>query len=224
MKVCLFANTLSYPEGGGHLWVYLNWALGLRSVGCQVIWLEDTDPRMPRREVQRLVAALKARLMRYDLADSVALCSSKPEPLPHDAVAGCLDLEAAAAADLLLDLNYAKHREIVGRFRRSALVDIDPGLSQVWMTEKRGERALMQVAPHDVYFTTGETVGQPGARFPDCGLKWQYTPPVVYLPEWPVTAADPNASYTTVTHWRDRSLRYNGELLVNEKRVTCLEY
>ena len=27
VTVWLLANTLSYPEGGGHLWVYLNWAL-----------------------------------------------------------------------------------------------------------------------------------------------------------------------------------------------------
>src|SRR2546430_3589389 len=152
MKVCLFANTLSYPEGGGHLWVYLNWALGLRSLGCQVIWLEDTDPRLPTCEAQRLVAALKARLARYDLADSVALCSSTPEPLSPEAVEGCLDLEAAAEADLLLDLNYGRRPEVVGRFRRSALVDIDPGLSQIWMSEEGGAYGLMQVAPHDVYF------------------------------------------------------------------------
>jgi len=28
MVVWLAANTLSYPQGGGHRWVYLNWALG----------------------------------------------------------------------------------------------------------------------------------------------------------------------------------------------------
>ncbi len=26
--LCLFANTFTYPSGGGHFWVYLNWALG----------------------------------------------------------------------------------------------------------------------------------------------------------------------------------------------------
>jgi len=36
MNVCLVANTISYPEGGGHYWVYLNWAMGLRDAGCQV--------------------------------------------------------------------------------------------------------------------------------------------------------------------------------------------
>ena len=32
VTVCLApAQTIEYPEGGGHLWVYLNWALGLRA-------------------------------------------------------------------------------------------------------------------------------------------------------------------------------------------------
>src|SRR3954454_19218058 len=38
--VCLWARTLGYPTEGGHLWVYLNWALGAIACGCEVIWLE----------------------------------------------------------------------------------------------------------------------------------------------------------------------------------------
>ena len=42
--VCLApARTIAYPQGGGHLWVYLQWALGLRALGCRVIWLEGID-------------------------------------------------------------------------------------------------------------------------------------------------------------------------------------
>ena len=38
VTVCLSTKkTLSYPQGGGHLWVFLNWALGLRALGCEVI-------------------------------------------------------------------------------------------------------------------------------------------------------------------------------------------
>jgi hypothetical protein len=44
MTVCLSAKTLYYPDSGGHCWVYLNWALGLRAVDCQVIWLESVIP------------------------------------------------------------------------------------------------------------------------------------------------------------------------------------
>jgi hypothetical protein len=44
ITVCLCTNTIGYPEGGGHLWAYLNWALGLRALGCEVIWLEGVNP------------------------------------------------------------------------------------------------------------------------------------------------------------------------------------
>ena len=62
--VWLSANTLSYPQGGGHMWVYLNWALGLREVGCDVVWLEGTvkDGWTPGpQEITQRFTELKAR-------------------------------------------------------------------------------------------------------------------------------------------------------------------
>ena len=84
MKVCLFANTLSYPEGGGHLWVYLNWALGLRSLGCQVIWLEDTDPRV-----------------RADAARVLWLLSKTDRPVVAALLAGVRSTDAALRSSVL---------------------------------------------------------------------------------------------------------------------------
>lgn len=213
ITVCLCAKTLYYPDGGGHLWVYLNWALGLRALGCRVIWLERVGPRDPVHEVQGRVSALKNRLERYDLANTLALCSWTNDPLSLAAVEGCLDLEAAGEADLLLNLAYNIPPEVVERFRRSALVDIDPGLSQVWISTGQ-----LAVARHDLYFTIGETVGQPGALFPDCGLRWHYTPPPVFLPAWPPTEADSTAPYTTITHWWGRGETFQGQTFNNGKR------
>jgi hypothetical protein len=102
--VCLSARTLEYTTGGGHLWAYLNWALGLRALGCRVIWMETVFPDLPAHEVRSDVDALKNQLERYGLAECVALCSFTDEPLPQDTVGECLDIEAAAEADLLLDL------------------------------------------------------------------------------------------------------------------------
>src|SRR5438309_950255 len=129
-------------------------------------------------DARTCLATLKARLEPYGFADAIALFPLGDEPLPLDLTEGCLDLDAAAEADLLLNLWHSLPAPVVGRFRRSALVDTDPGLLQIWMTT--GE---LQVAPHDIYFTVGETVGTPAAEFPDCGLTWHYTPPPVLLPE-----------------------------------------
>nr|NIN64481.1 hypothetical protein [Anaerolineae bacterium]NIN94714.1 hypothetical protein [Anaerolineae bacterium]NIQ77782.1 hypothetical protein [Anaerolineae bacterium] len=190
----LSARTFNYPQVGGHFWVYLNWALGLRALGCQVIWLEAVSPRVPAHKVESRLCALKRWLKPYDLAESVALCSWTGEPLFPAMRGTCLDLEAAPEADLILNLAYV-HPEIVGRFRRSALVDIDPGLTQIWMNEGQ-----IRVGRHDLYFTIGETVGLPGARFPDCGLSWQYTPPCVALEWWPQRKATMGGRFTTVSN------------------------
>src|SRR5207237_10082675 len=54
LTVCLApANTIGYPQGGGHLWVYLNWALALRAVGCAGIWLEGLDGDVGDHSVAR---------------------------------------------------------------------------------------------------------------------------------------------------------------------------
>jgi hypothetical protein len=85
---------------------------------------------------------------------------------------------------------------VVARFRRSALLDIDPGRLQTWMT-----RGQMSVARHDVYFTIGETIGREDSDLPDAGLTWVHTPPCVALDWWPRREAVQAGAFTTVSHW-----------------------
>jgi len=206
ITVCIApVRTLEYPEGGGHLWEYLNWALGFRAIGCNVIWLESVAANSPVAEVQAKLSALKLRLERYDLSNCLALYSSD-ETTPLDATAmGCMDVDAAARADLLLEFRYDTPLHVLQRFRRSALLDIDPGLSQAWISKGR-----INLTPHDVYFTTGETVGRRGTQIPDLGLNWIYTSPCVALDWWPVREATDDAPFTTVAHW------YAGGWLVDD--------
>ena len=228
VTVCLApAQTIEYPEGGGHLWVYLNWALGLRANGCRVMWLEGIDlgdkatarRRRHGTDAQECVATLKRRLEPYGFADAIALFPLNEKPLPRDLTEGSMDLDAAASADLLLNLWHSLPASAVGRFRRSAFVDTDPGLLQIWMTT--GD---LRVAPHDVYFSVGETVGTPAAAFPDCGLRWEHTLPPVFLPEWPTTRAEPGAPYTTVAHWWGGTVRFGEKELSNDKLTGFLEF
>ena len=76
--VCMTPLTLGYPQGGGHLWVYLNWALSLQAAGCRVLWLEDIGEHAannPRQDVARDIAALEARLEAHGLGGALALTS-----------------------------------------------------------------------------------------------------------------------------------------------------
>ena len=218
--ICLAAGTLGYPEGGGHLWVYLNWALSLRALGCRVLWLETISSAEPVAKLQAHILALKERLQPYGLAESLVLCPIGNGLQPEGLAATCLDSGLAATADLLINLYYELPAAIVKWFRRSALLDIDPGLLQNWISKKQ-----IQVAPHDLYFTIGETVGRPGSHFPDAGLKWHYTPPCVVLERWPITPAPEQTPFTTVTHWyADEWMEKEGEIYCNNKRSGFLPF
>ena len=221
VTVCLAAKTLHYLEGGGHLWVYINWALGLRASGCRVIWLETVSPRAEAGRIQSSVAVLRNRLDEFGLGTFLAISSATGEPLSRGACAGCLDAgEAAAEADLLLNLAYDLPAGLIERFRRAALVDIDPGLLQIWMSRRE-----LRIAPHDFYFTTGETVGEPAAAFPDAGLAWRYTPPCVALEWWPPHRAPAGAPFTTVSQWyTDDWVEDARGLFSNDKRTGFLPF
>jgi hypothetical protein len=196
ITVCFAPATLDYPVGGGHFWAYLNWALGLRALGCNVLWLEGVVPSAPADHIRTNITALKNRLERYGFVNCLALHSWTDETLPSEIIDSCLDLDAVTEADLLLELRYYTPSHVVKRFRRSALVDLDPGLLQTWMSKKQ-----VYVAPHDVYFTIGENVGQPGTLALDAGLRWNYTPPCVALDSWPPCEIRDKGRFTTLVHW-----------------------
>jgi hypothetical protein len=118
-------------------------------------------------------------------------------------------------------MDYMTWPEVTGRFRRSALIDIDPGLSQTLRVAKSSR----DLAPHDVYFSIGETVGQPGSLIPDLGLKWHYTPPCVNLESWPIHPTPDGASFTTVSHWNESSVITDGRgEYINDKRQAFRPY
>jgi hypothetical protein len=221
--VCMTPLTLGYPQGGGHLWEYLNWALSLRALGCRVLWLEDIGEHAatnPRELVERDIATLSARLEAYGLDRALALTSFfSGHDLDPGLVDGRLDLEAAASeSDLMLDFAYDTPPGALAMFRRTAILDLDPGLLQLWMAQGK-----LQVTEHDVNFTIGETVGTREARFPDGGFQWHHTKPAVFLGAWPVTRAA-GGRYTTVTNWWEGWIELDDEPVNNDKRTAFLPY
>jgi hypothetical protein len=202
LTVWLGVDTASFPEGGGNLWAHLSWALGLRSLGCRVVWLEPSEPDALEAEVEALVRGLKERLQPFGLADQIAVCPrSDGDPSRGDRE-GCVPLEAAREADLLLNLAYDGHESLVPHFRRTVVVDLDPELLHDWIGA-----GVLALPRYDAYFTTGEAVGQ---RNSSDGLPWLYTPECVALDWWPVCTAPEDAPFTTVSSWDADDWFYDG--------------
>jgi hypothetical protein len=177
-----------FPEGGGHFSAYMQYAHALRRLGCEVDLLDsctwsDEEPAGERLD------AFRERAERYGIGRVLVATRD----------AGRWDVTArdfVDSADLLLNFNYHLAADVVSLAHRSALVDIDPGLLQLWISG-----GLIVPAPHNAYFTTGETVGTPSTLIPDCGIDWRYIRPPVSLDLWRY-AYDPRAeAFTAVSSW-----------------------
>jgi len=220
LTVCLgTANTLRYPQGG-HLWVFLNWAAGFRANGVRVIWLDVIDARDSRTAIGQAIDTLKARLAPFGLSEAVALVGPDGHSSPDMGSLGCLGVEEAAAADLLFDVRYNLPACLVKQFRKTAFLDIDPGILQRAIGLGR-----VTLAPHDVYFTISETVGQPGAR-PSSEHEWVHVPPCVSTEDWPSSPPPPGGAFTTVSHWEMKEwiVEEDGSYYKNDKRSGFLPF
>jgi hypothetical protein len=181
--------------------------LGAGAAGQRVpSHIESAEVTTPRELTHRLTEILRAKLGRYGLADNLLVFNGQ----------NLSALDAADDPDLLLDMAYHASAQVLRRFRRTALLDIDPGLLQVWLSEGQAE-----LAPHDIYFTIGETVGRPDAKFPGGGVDWIYVPPCVALDTWTAYSPNRNGAFTTVTHWSTSAewVIHGAESYHNDKRT-----
>jgi hypothetical protein len=218
-------NVVNFPAGGGHFWVYMQYVDGLRRLGCDVYWLEEYSPPATPAEETRLLDTFAGRMARYGLAGKAIVYSRQARAGGGTGVeyVGTSAEEAEAVfrrADLLLNFHYTIEPSLLERFRRTALVDIDPGLLQFWLANGQ-----ISLPAHDVYFTTGKTVGTPEASFPDGGLPWIHVPPPVSLDLWPYDEGPSRDVFTTVsTWWGDEWVSDGVATYENNKRVSFLEF
>ncbi|PYQ79677.1 MAG: hypothetical protein DMG01_08180 [Acidobacteria bacterium] len=209
-------NVASFPHGGGHFWVYLQYALGLRLLGCDVYWLEAF--RTKRREEQEAAAltTFRMRMQQHGFDGKFILYATDSEEAALEAPAEYLNIARAEAegifarADLLLNFHYAISPGLVNQFRRSALVDIDPGLLQFWIS-----RGQLSVPRHDLYFTIGERLAG----------SWIHIRPPVCLESWPYVFNRGSEAFTTVSNWDSSDWIVDGDdAYENTKRVAFLEF
>jgi hypothetical protein len=223
-------NVASFPEGGGHFWVYMQYVQALRATGCEVYWLERFRRGKDPRRDERAIPEFFARMARFGMDGKVLLYMQDDGPEgsePQLTFIGTTRQEAESVlrrSDLLLNFHYAIDPRLLACARRTALVDIDPGLLQLWISTGQ-----LRVPPHDCYLTIGETVGTAAARFPDCGVSWIRFRPPVCLDLWPYSFDPRPAPFTTVAGWWSgmwvREVVDGRDVLYeNTKRISFLEF
>jgi len=219
-------NVAAFPEGGGHFWVYLQYVLGLRQLGCDVYWLEAFHTKGRSEQEAAGLATFRARMHQYGLSRKHIIYVTRSKEPSLETPTEYLDMPRSEAeavfekADLMLNFHYSISPALLEHFQRTALVDIDPGLLQFWIS-----RGQLQAPHHDLYFTIGENIGKPGGRIPDCGLRWIPIRPAVCLEYWPYRFDPHSEAFSTVSIWDSSDWVVDGDQKYeNTKRAAFLEY
>jgi hypothetical protein len=193
------------PWNGGAAWTRLSFVLGLRRLGCDVVFVEeiapdtcvDTDGRPAALEDSTNAAFFWHVVHRFGLDGRAALIDEATgRSLGMDT-----DDVVAAAEDAVVLVNLSGHlrsRRILDAVQRRVFVDLDPGYTQAW----HDAGIDVNLAAHHVFFTVGANIGTPACSIPTDGIRWQAMCQPLVLEEWPAVPAPDAPRFTTVGSWR----------------------
>ena len=138
-RIIVAGSLAQRPRIGGHTWVLLQYALGFRRLGWDVLFLDRIEPEMchdaagrpcPLDESENLRYFLEV-MERFDLGGAFALLYDPGERfvgLSRPEV-----LERARGAGFLLNINgFLTDEGILGSVPRRVFLDIDPGFGYLW--------------------------------------------------------------------------------------------
>jgi hypothetical protein len=203
MKIILGAVISMPPVSAGCAWNRLQYILGLRRLGHDVLFLEEVRPEWSvdaagqrcayadsenRRgflDIMRQFDPLDHACQLYDAgAETTGLSPHALRQFVHD-------------ADLLIDISgHVTTDFVLDGVRRRAYLDQDPVFTQLWNAEYGKD---LRFDRYDVFFTVGLNIGTPFSHIPDCNIDWNPTLPPIVLDCWPQRPdTPPGAPYTTV--------------------------
>lgn len=193
MRVILGGMVAGIPGHGGATWAALQYALGLRALGHDVLLLDEVrgpgDPAAREACLEQVAGAFR-------LARRAALLTGGGQAIgmDYDDV-----LAFAASADLLVNLAGTVHDpRVLEAVPRRLLVDLDPAFTQLW----HEQGVDVGIGAHDRFASVGLRLHADECRVPDGGVRWAPTLPPVALDRWPLVAEPPTEGVTTIANWR----------------------
>ena len=179
------------PGAAGHAWQFLQYLLGFRSLGYEVLLLDRLGGgnaagiEWVRRTLRD--AGLDGAYS-IDVGDGV-----------HAGVPRADALAFLRGADLLLNvMGYVTDEELLAAAPCRVFLDTDPGFGQMW----RALGLADVFAGHDAHVTIGERIGAADCTVPDCGIDWITSPQPVALGAWPKLPIPRGGRATSVASWR----------------------
>ena len=206
MRIIITGLVGQYPFGGV-IWDYLQYLLGFRSLGHQVLYLEDSGawPYDPvagtiTDDCSFALQSLHRIFTDFDLAESWVYRNGADGKF-HGA-GEKVAREWLRHGDLLVNVSSAGWlRDYDLRVGHRMFIDGDPMFCQIGLLDGSNPLYAGRLRDHDSHFTFGLSVGQPDCPVPVDGITWRPTVQPVAIDQWPVTPVSADAPWTTVMNW-----------------------
>jgi hypothetical protein len=186
------------PGQGGATWAVLQYVLGFRRLGHQVILVE------PVASLKRAVVEyFRSVVAQFDL-EAALLVSGTRETV---GLSYARLLQAARTADILVNVSGMLRNEPLRAAPVRVYLDLDPAFNQLW----HDDGIDVGLDGHSHFVTVGQALGTVDCELPTCGHDWIPTVPPVVLERWPRATGVERDALTTVGNWRGYgSIERNG--------------
>ena len=192
---------------GGMAWHHLQYVLGLKQLGHEVLFLEDSDDYPscydPSTHVVGSDPSYGLRFAdqafaRLDLAHCWAYYDAHQKrwhgPASGKAIRFCHD------AEVLLNVSGVNPlRRWLENIPARVFIDTDPVFTQIRHLKDQGARD--KAAQHNAFFSFGELIETSENRIPNDGFDWHATRQPVVLDAWPASEGPADGRFTTVMQW-----------------------
>ncbi len=229
MRIVVLGYIVRGPLGG-LCWHYLQYMLGLKQLGHEVLFLEDSDnyPSCYNPDLEDMTADpgygldfIDRLFRKYDLVDQWAYYDEHKNIWHGKSKAEVFDF--CGHADIILNIsNVNPLREWWSTVPAKVLIDTDPVFTQIRHLEEK--RFAEIAAAHTHYFSFGENFGKPGCLIPDDGFNWKPTRQPVVTSIWPVQKPLKTQPWTTVMQWDSYKSRKFRGIEFGMKSVSFKEY
>ncbi len=202
----LFAGIMARYPLGGVTWCSLMYLLGLRALGHEVFYVEDTgecvyDPVANTRSLDPSYGTgyIRDALAPYGLDDRWAFVNydGRYHGASRDEVAAY-----ARDAELFINLSGGSWfwRDEYARIPRKVFIDSDPAFTQLAIARQE-PWYVEYFRGFDRLFTFGANIGTPACDVPTTGFTWEKTWQPVVLEEWATPEPPAHDRFTSVMSW-----------------------
>ena len=209
MKI-LFAGIIARYPFGGVTWCSLGYLLGLRALGHEVFYIEDTgevvyDPVLDTRSIDPSYGTtyIHQALEPFGLGDRWSFVNY--DGTYHGQSAETVR-RFAADADLFINLSGGSWfwRDEYTRIPRRAFIDSDPAFTQLSIAHTKEPWYVDFFTRFTHLFTFGSNIGTPASDVPVGPFTWNKTWQPVTLNDWAHTC-EPLNRFSTVMTWKIES-------------------